>query len=117
MPRLCVCRLARSMLWCTAGFPRVRCVRRQRQRFTRGRGARSPYQGDSLASFANKVFVELLKTPKHREQLGGALYRKLWVSQGRRCNLCGCMNAKLEVDHIAPLCTGGSNDLEHLQII
>ena len=76
-----------------------------------------PYQGESLASFANKVFVELLKTPKHRQQLGDALYRKLWLSQGRRCNLCGCMNAKLEVDHIAPLCTGGSNELENLQII
>ena len=80
-------------------------------------GRKVPYQGESLASFANNVFVELLKTPKHRKQLGDALYRKLWVSQGRMCNLCGCMNAKLEVDHIAPLCTGGSNELENLQII
>ena len=63
-----------------------------------------PYKGESLASFANAVFVELLRPPKNRRQLGDALYNKLWARQARRCNLCGCTGGAMEVDHIAPLC-------------
>ena len=76
-----------------------------------------PYKGESLASFASAIFVELLKMPKNRKQLAGALYNKLWALHGRRCNLCGCTGATMEVDHVAPLCVGGSNELENLQII
>ena len=36
-----------------------------------------PYKGESLASFANAVFIELLRPPKNRKQLGNALYTKL----------------------------------------
>ena len=38
-----------------------------------------PYRGESMASFANRVFVQLLQTPKHRRQLGEALYKELWA--------------------------------------
>ena len=70
-----------------------------------------------MASFANRVFVQLLQTPKHRRQLGEALYKELWARQGCKCNLCDCAGAARDVDHIVPLCLGGSNELENLQII
>ena len=81
-------------------------------------GRQVPYKGESLASFANLVFTELLKPPQRRRQLGEELYNKLWRQQGRACNLCGCnKGAKLSVDHIAPRFVGGGDELENLQII
>ena len=54
---------------------------------------RAPYRGESLASIANAVFVELLKAPKNRKQLGETIYEEVWARQGHKCNLCGCVGA------------------------
>lgn len=76
------------------------------------------YKGESLATFANNVFTELLKPPKHRKQLSDEQYSTIWNSQGRQCNGCGCKNGvTMNVDHVAPRFVGGGNELENLQLI
>jgi hypothetical protein len=76
------------------------------------------YKGESLATFSNLVFTELLRPPRHRKHLSDEQNNTLWTAQGRQCNVCGCKNTTtMNVDHVAPLFMGGPDELENLQII
>ncbi len=38
-------------------------------------------------------------------------------AQGSVCKRCWCTGTELEVDHVTPLCVGGTDSLENLQVI
>jgi len=76
------------------------------------------YRGESLASFANKAFEELMRPPPRR-QLTEEQYASLWEAQGAACNLCGAVGAQGEVDHKVPRSAGpcGRPHLEELELL
>ena len=76
------------------------------------------YRGESLASFANKAFLELTRPPPRRP-LADEQYHRLWEEQGSACNLCGASGneTKWDVDHKDPRFLGGGDDLDNLQIL
>jgi hypothetical protein len=82
-------------------------------------GRRLVYQGESLASLANKAFEGLLKPPGERKQLSEEQREHLWISQGRACALCGWQVPReyQEVDHRGDLFMGGVDAIANLQIL
>ncbi len=54
---------------------------------------------------------------RRREAVPAATLRALYLRAGRKCERCGCANAGLHVHHRRPVCEGGSNDLESLELL
>ena len=54
---------------------------------------------------------------RRREPVPAATLRALYLRAGRKCERCGCANAGLHVHHRRPVCEGGSNDLESLELL
>ena len=64
-----------------------------------------------------KAFETTMKPQKTRRQLTEKERQGFLETQGSVCKLCGCTGTELEVDHVLPLCMGGADTLENLQII
>jgi 5-methylcytosine-specific restriction endonuclease McrA len=73
-------------------------------------GAHMEYH-ESLAAVGSRVFEAILKgkrRPLTREE------RECFPTE---CQQCGASNLPLEIDHIVPLCSGGENCEENLQVL
>jgi len=75
------------------------------------------WTGESLATLLFKAFETTMKPQKTRRQLTEEERQGLWEAQGSVCKLCGCTGTELEVDHVLPLCMGGADAEENLQIL
>ena len=53
-------------------------------------------------------------TPKN---MHATTRESLYKLQGAQCNICGVEDTYLEVDHLVPLCLGGSDNLVNLQLL
>ena len=60
-----------------------------------------------------------MKPRRTRKQLTEEERQSLWEVQGSTCKLCGCTGAtkEREIDHVAPLCVGGGDTPDNLQIL
>ncbi len=56
------------------------------------------------------------KKPK-RENVPAATLRALYLRAGHRCERCGCSNGAMHVHHPRPVCEGGDNSLESLELL
>ncbi len=52
-----------------------------------------------------------------RVAVPAATLRALYLRAGNKCERCGCTNAGLHVHHKRPVCEGGTNDLEGLELL
>ena len=77
------------------------------------------WMGESLATMLFRAFETTTKPPRTRKQLTDEERQSLWEAQASVCKLCGAEAAKehLEVDHVEPLCVGGGDTLDNLQIL
>ncbi len=74
------------------------------------------YCGESMASLASRAFSELCRPPA-RTYDWEAFYKELYCKQGGRCLLCGGSSDKFEVDHVVPRISGGTDELDNMQLI
>ena len=72
------------------------------------------WTGESLATLLFKAFETTMKPQKTRRQLTEEERQGFWEAQGSICKLCGCTGTELEVDHVLPLCMGGTDTTENL---
>ena len=83
-------------------------------------GTPLPWMGGSLASLLFRAFETTMKPRRSRKQLTEEERQSLWEVQGSTCKLCGCTGAPKEhweIDHVAPLCVGGGDTPDILQIL
>ncbi len=60
-----------------------------------------------------------MKPQRTRKQLTDEQRQSLWEAQGSTCKLCGAEAPQehWEVDHVTPLCVGGGDTPDNLQIL
>jgi 5-methylcytosine-specific restriction endonuclease McrA len=49
-----------------------------------------------------------------RVKLSPSKRAKVMAKTGHRCAYCGCQSMRMQVDHIKPICDGGTDDLDNL---
>ena len=75
-----------------------------------------PYGGQSLGPFTTVVLDTLLKR-RPRHEICQARRLQVLTRQQGKCADCGDELGKAEIDHLVPLCKGGSDDLGNLQAL
>ena len=75
--------------------------------------------GGSLATLLFKAFEKTMKPRRTRKQLTDEERQSLWEAQSSVRKPCGCTGApkEREIDHVVPLCVGGGDTLDNLQIL
>ena len=77
---------------------------------------RMQYGGQSLGSLAVGVLDTLLRR-RTRQQLSPEAKCKVQQRQGHKCAACDEEVLEPEFDHTVPLCKGGKDDLENIQML
>jgi hypothetical protein len=72
------------------------------------------YYGDEPATLSDRIYRRLLG-PEPRVRLAEGARAAVWLSQGNACHKCRKQTQQYEIDHIVPVCSGGSNDRANLR--
>ena len=90
-------------------------LQRACEAFTRMTELQMDYKAEGMPSLVHRMIRQLVVTKRR----GSTEKEKetLLCRQGGRCTMCDTKLWKFHVDHIKPLCEGGTNDLDNLQAL